>query len=162
MNSNNLFKPNWEKLNLVDFKLSFGDIVSIKHDRQLIKGIVLDFSEDEGGKWYGICFLENNRLFGSKIPHGFSNKFIELLELIYLNESTISSLQIGKKTKVDLKKVKIGSKSVAKNIEFYIQQYSQGINQRIKVKNSPPSTLFSLNPLNECYFHIDKILVDDK
>ncbi len=158
MNSNDFFNPNWENLNLADFKLSFGDIVSIKRDYQIIKGIVLDFSEDEGGKWYGICFLENDKLFGSKIPHGFSNKFIDLLELIYLNETVISNLQHDGNFKIDLKKIGIGSKSVTENINFYIQQYNLGINQRIKTKTSWLTKVFSLSSPRKCYFDIKEIL----
>lgn len=86
MNSDHLFSPNWEQLNLDNFTLSFGDIVFLKQENHIIQGIVLDFSQDNGGQWYGICFLEKNKLFGRKIPSGFSKNTVNLLDLTYLNE----------------------------------------------------------------------------
>ena len=102
MNTNQLFSPNWEELNLEDFSLNFGDIVSLKKENQLIKGIVLDFSADNAGKWYGICFLENTQLFGRKIPNGLFGNHIDLLDFVYINETAIHNLYFDKSRAVSI------------------------------------------------------------
>lgn len=158
MNSDSLFSPNWEKLHLEDFTLSFGDVVALKQGNQIIQGLVLDFSQDTGGLWYGICFLEKNKLFGRKIPSGFFKNPIDLLDLTYLNEDFINILTIKKNIRINFNKIGIGARWPANNIESFLQSYYQGIDARIKTKNTSFFKLFSFNPLHECYFDIEKIL----
>lgn len=158
MNTNYHFSPNWEKLNIEDFNLHFGDIVSLKKENQLIQGIVLDFSEDIEGKWYGICFIEKGKLFGRKISNGFFGKRIDLLNLVYLNEAAIHNLHVDKNLSINFEKIGIGSKCPTQDISFYAQCFHDGIEQRIKDKIFIKPSFFSLNPKQECYFDIKEIM----
>lgn len=86
----------WEGLNLEEFRLSFGDEILFESDEDSIRGLIVDFSYDEGGRWYGICFLRGAELFGTRIPVGFSgNSCVDLLEVCYLKTARNQMVGLG-------------------------------------------------------------------
>ena len=154
-NQNDFFKPNWKGLNLENFSLEFGEEIELESHK--IRGVVLDFSKDEGGKWYGVCFLNKENLFGRQIPSGFSKDCIDLLDFTFIHQSIIDSLKRNGKRKIDINKVGIGSIDAAKEIEEIIISYNYGIEQRNKEQTPCGKNIMNLNPVNECYFQIAKI-----
>ncbi|MDO6440471.1 hypothetical protein Q4534_23805, partial [Cyclobacterium sp. 1_MG-2023] len=44
-----MMQPNWTGLDIGSFPVKFGQILKFENDSAEIRGIVLDFSEDEGG-----------------------------------------------------------------------------------------------------------------
>nr|MBI1229200.1 hypothetical protein [Cytophagales bacterium] len=68
-----MMQPNWTGLNIESFPVKFGQILKFDSDSAKITAIVLDFSEDEGGQWIGVSFIDQNRLFGRQIPSGMIN-----------------------------------------------------------------------------------------
>lgn len=61
-----MMQPNWTGLDIGSFPVKFGQILKFENDSAEIRGIVLDFSEDEGGQWIGISFIYQNRLLEDK------------------------------------------------------------------------------------------------
>ena len=151
-----LFQPDWDGLNHENFALELGEEIELESDK--IKGVVLDFSEDEGGKWYGICFLNKKKLFGRQIPSGFSKDCIDLLDFTFLHQTIINSLKRNGKREIDINKIGKGSIDTAKGIDEIIRSYNYGIEQRNKEQTPCDENLMKLNPVNECYFEIEKIL----
>ena len=151
-------KADLTSLTLNKFNFEFGDIVNIKSDQQ-ISGIIVDFTEDEGGRWYGLCFTYGNYIFGRQIPNGLNGECIDLLDISYLNDRSDSILIKKGNLKLDFHKIGIGSISPAKNYEELVRDYSFGIEQRKKTQSDCKSSKFELKPINECYFEIDDILL---
>jgi hypothetical protein len=72
-----ILSTNYSKYKDKKFELQFGDLVQIRNSE--FKGIICDISEDEGGIWYGINFIDKQgRLFGRNIPDGYSNNCLNL------------------------------------------------------------------------------------
>ncbi|HOY14470.1 MAG TPA: hypothetical protein PLY70_15085 [Saprospiraceae bacterium] len=159
MSTPEIFQPNWEGITLSDFKFKFGDKVQFEVEKQKRIGLIVDFTEEEGGKWVGICFMNNeNQLFGRQIPSGFSNNCIDLLDISYLNENGFDELEIIGNYEIDKKKIGIGSKSPAANIHELERDFMHGIDQRKMRPTNCKTSKSMLNPVNECYFELQKIM----
>lgn len=158
INTPDFFQPNWQEINLSEFRFKFGDKIQFEVEGQTRKGVIVDFSEDEGGKWIGICFINKENLFGRQIPSGFSNNCVDLLDISYLNEKGFDEIEIVGKYEIDKKKIGIGSKSPTSNKEELERDYQKGIEQRIKEQTKCGESIKMLNPVNECYFQINNIL----
>jgi hypothetical protein len=105
-----------------------GDCIAFNVD-SIEKGvaIVIDYSKDEGGLWYGLCFtdyldtltpelsqIKDNRIFGRKIESSFDkNGFMIGLDLVFVNESCfkLNPSKFNKIGKFSLRneKIRIGS-----------------------------------------------------
>lgn len=152
------FKPNWEGLNFEKFAFKFGDKFAFSSNNQLRQGIILDFYEAEDGQWYGVCFLNKDQLFGRQIPSGFSEKCIDLLDLSYLHEDNLKKLEYVERVNIDVEKVGIGAKRVDNSLLKLKNGFDYGLEQRKKEQTDCNEGKFSLNPVNECYFELDKIM----
>ena len=158
MNTPEFFQPNWQEINLAEFRFKFGDKIQFEVEKQTRKGVVVDFSEDEGGKWIGICFMNRENLFGRQIPSGFTNNCVDLLDISYLNENGFDEIEIIGKYEINKKKIGIGSMSPTSNKEELERDYQRGIEQRRKEQTECRKSVYMQNPVNECYFQINKIL----
>lgn len=158
MNTPEFFQPNWQEINLSELIFKFGDKIQFEVAKQTRKGIIVDFSEDEGGKWIGICFMNNEKLFGRQIPSGFSNNCVDLLDISYLNENGFDEIEIIGKYEIDKTKIGIGSKSPTSNKEELERDYQRGVERRIKQQTECGESIKMLNPVNECYFQLKNIL----
>ena len=130
-----------------------GDCLAFKVDSgKVIAGLVMDFSKDEGGLWYGICFtnyldtvipsiptIKSYHLYGRKIESTVDAKgYFIGLDLEFLSDSCIRSLNkkvelIGN-FKLDTTRIEMGSQSATGDFNQFIQFFKLGRERRL----SPP------------------------
>ena len=156
MDTNASIKPNWEGLNLSEFEFKFGDEVQFEWDNHKRNGVVVDFSKDEAGRWIGISFLEENKIFGRQIPSGFSGDCVELLDVCYLHESGVTDLVKVGSYKIDVQKIGMGALMPAMTIQELEQYFKQGLEQRAKKQMDCAQISLEPNPVHECYFEISQ------
>ena len=138
--------------------MKFGQILKFNSDSTEITAIVLDFSTDEGGQWFGVSFIDQNRLFGRQIPSGLINtKCLDLLDLTYIQRDALIDFEVLETISVNKEKVGVGSQSPATNISEIKRDFDRGIEQRKKEQTPCDKGLTDLNPVRECYFDIKKI-----
>ncbi|MEP0936716.1 MAG: hypothetical protein ABJH57_01190 [Cyclobacteriaceae bacterium] len=144
--------PLWQELEL---ELKFGQTVEI--DGRM-KAIVIDVTKDEGGIWYGLCFQNENGLFGRQIPNGMIFTIcVDMLDATYLNESAIDLLELSESRNELLNPVRIGSNTPATSLGDLIGSYEFGLTRR-KLEQTPcDEDIFGLNPVRECYFQISEL-----
>jgi len=153
-----MMQPNWTGLDIESFPVKFGQILKFEYDSAEIWCIVLDFSEDEGGQWIGVCFIDENRLFGRQIPSGMINtKCLDLLDLTYIKREVLNEFEVLETLTVNISKVGIGSQSPATTLSEIKRDFDWGIEQRKKKQTPCDKGLTDLNPVRECYFSIKKI-----
>lgn len=158
-----MLRPDWTGINIDELPLKFGQIITLGNDSINLKAVVLDFNEDEGGKWIGICFIHQNQLFGRQIPNGipnglFNTTCLDLLDLIYLQENALVDYEIIEKIEVKKENIGIGANSSATNLDDLIQSFNWGIKQRQKVQTPCDEGLLDHNSIRECYFDIESKL----
>jgi hypothetical protein len=128
-----MMQPNWIGLDIESFPVKFGQILKFENDSAEIRGIVLDFSEDEGGQWIGVSFIDQNRLFGRQIPSGMINtKCLDLLDLTYIQREALIDFEVLETITVNKSKVGIGSQSPATTLSEIKRNFDWGIEQRKK------------------------------
>lgn len=153
-----IMQPDWTGLEIESFPVKFGQILKFDNDSAHFKAIVLDFSEDEGGQWIGVSFIDQNRLFGRQIPSGMINtKCLDLLDLTYIKKDALIDYDVVESIAVNKTKVGIGSQSPATNFSEIKRDFDWGIQQRKKEQTPCDKGLTDLNPVRECYFDIEKI-----
>jgi hypothetical protein len=153
-----VMQPNWTGLDIESFPVKFGQILKFENDSSEIRGIVLDFSEDEGGQWIGVSFIDQNRLFGRQIPSGMIyTKCLDLLDLTYIQREALIDFEVLEVITVNKSKVGIGSQSTATSFVEIKRDFDRGIEQRKKEQTPCDKGLTDLNPVRECYFEIEKI-----
>ncbi len=151
-----IFKTNYSKYKDQKFELQFGDLVQIRNPE--FKGIICDVSEDEGGRWFGIIFMDKqDRLFGRNIPSGFSNDCIKLFDFTYLNQRGIKSITKISTIKLENSKIGIGASSTARDEQDLIREYRKGIERRSHLETPCDEKLKTLEPINENYRDINEI-----
>ncbi len=151
-----IFRTNYSKYKDKKFELQFGDLVQIRNSE--FKGIVCDISEDEGGRWFGIIFIDKQaRLFGRNIPSGFSNECIKLFDFTYLNQKGINSITKISNIKLEYSKIGIGSRSTAMDEHDLIRDYMIGIEWRNHTETTCEEKLKKLDPINENYRDLNEI-----
>ncbi|MCT4560866.1 MAG: hypothetical protein N4A41_05765 [Crocinitomicaceae bacterium] len=151
-------QPNWAGLDIDSFPVKFGQILKFDKDSEEIRAIVLDISEDEGGQWIGVTFLDQNRLFGRQIPSGLvDTECLDLLDVTYIKVDGQIDFEVLETIKVNKTNVGIGSRSPATSLSEIKRNYNRGIEQRKKDQTPCDKALTELNPVNECYFEIEKI-----
>ena len=152
-----IFRTNYGKINDKNLKLKFGELIEFQIQNQKISAVVLDIKQENNENWFGLCFLNNNQLFGRKIPQGFGGECINLYDLTFINENGLSHYKIVRKLQIDFNKVGFGSDSPVINVEEILRDYIWGINQRKKSETPCEKKLAKLNPTNECYFPLNQI-----
>ncbi len=153
-----MMQPNWTELDIESFPVKFGQILKFDNDSAEITAIVLDFSDDEGGEWIGVSFIDQNRLFGRQIPNGLNNmKCLDLLDLTYIQRAALIDFEVLETISVNKAKIGIGGRSPATNFIEIKRNYNWGIEQRKKEQTPCDKALTELNPVNECYFEIEKV-----
>ncbi|MEP0365505.1 MAG: hypothetical protein ABJN36_08490 [Cyclobacteriaceae bacterium] len=144
--------PLWQELEL---ELRFGQPVEI--DGRL-KAIVIDVTKDEGGIWYGLCFQNENGLFGRQIPNGMIfTTCVDMLDATYLNESAIDLLELSESKSELLNPVRIGSNTPATTLDDLIRSYEFGLTRRELEQTPCDEDIFGLNPVRERYFQISEL-----
>ncbi len=153
-----MMQPNWTGLEIESFPVKFGQILKFNGDSAEMTAIVLDFSKDEGGQWIGVCFIDQNRLFGRQIPNGLINKkCLDLLDLTYIQRDGLIDFEVLETITVNKTKIGIGSQSPASSFSEIKRDFDRGIEQRKKEQTPCDKGLTDLNPVRECYFEIEKI-----
>lgn len=152
-----IFSTNFGKIDDTNLQLKFGDLVEFEIDNQKINAIVLDISQEENENWFGICFLNKNQLFGRRIPNGYVGDCIDLFDLTFINEKGLKNFKILEKLIIDFNKVGCGSNSPVNNLNEILRNYERGIKQRELMETPCDKKLRNLNPINECYFPLEKI-----
>ncbi len=153
-----LMQPDWTGLEIENFPVKFGQILKFRNDSTELMAIVLDFSEDEGGQWIGVSFIDQNRLFGRQIPSGIINtKCLDLLDLTYIQKDALINYEVVASITVNKTKVGIGSQSPATSFSEIIRDFERGIEQRKKEQTPCDKGITDLNPVRECYFDVEKI-----
>jgi hypothetical protein len=151
-------QPDWKGIDIDKLPVKFGQILKFEKDSIIINAVVIDFNKDEGGIWVGLCFINNNKLFGRQIPSGLINtKCLDLLDLTYLNIKGLEQYQIVDNLMIAKHKIGIGSMSPATDLNGLRQTFEYGIEQRKKEQTPYNKGLTDLNPVRECYFEIEKI-----
>lgn len=151
--------PNWKGIDTSQFKAKFGQVLLFEIDSTNVKGVVLDFSQDDGGKWTGVCFINENRIYGRQIPDGlFAPSCVDLIDLTYIHEEVLSNYQIENTIKVDVSKIEVGAINTAINAEEIKFLFDWGISQRLKPQTPCTEGLLDVEAVRECYFKINKIL----
>ncbi|WP_338398731.1 hypothetical protein [Persicobacter psychrovividus] len=153
-----MMQPNWTGLEIESFPVKFGQVLKFNGFSAEMSAIVLDFNEDENGQWIGVCFIDQNRLFGRQIPSGMINtKCLDLLDLTYIQRDALIDFEVLEIIAVNKTKVGIGSQSPATNFSEIKRDFDRGIEQRKKEQTLCDKGLSDLNPVRECYFDIKKI-----
>ncbi|MFK7932653.1 MAG: hypothetical protein AB8G22_04035 [Saprospiraceae bacterium] len=152
-----MFQPDWTQLNCTEFIFSFGDEVIINTESQKINAIILDFSEDEMSKWYGVGLLNKRQLLGRKIPSGLSKNSITLLDIFYLTEKLVNNLQKLDTHQVEQTQIGIGARCPITDISFLQKKYSKGIQQRNDLQTKSQTKVVGFQPI-ECYVSFSEIL----
>ena len=156
-NTPEIFLTNYGKIDDKNLKLKFGELIEFEINDQKINAVVLDIKQESNENWFGICFLNNNLLFGRKIPQGIGGNCIYLYDLSFVNEKALNNYKILEKLKIDFTKVGFGSDSPVINQEQILRDYKYGIEQRKKKETPCEKKLELLDPTNECYFELNEI-----
>lgn len=152
-----IFKPTLNEINEKEFPVKIGNVLEFKIDNSKIIAIVLDFKIEQNQKYIGLCFLNENKLFGRQIPSGMINTTcIDLLDFSYLNIKSDLKYKIIEELIIDNEKVGIGSFGFANNLSELKNSYLFGINQRKKEQTPCDINITSTNAINECYFEVEK------
>jgi len=149
------FRHDWKSIETKDLPLQFGDIISFNINDTLVKAIILDFDKDEGGVWFGMCFLNENKLFGRQIPSGFNGDCVDLLDYAYLNQKALGDFEKITTENIDLNKIAVGSFSPVSNYKNLLRDYTWGLKQRTKKQTPCNKDVLGINSVRECYFDLD-------
>ncbi|PWJ33247.1 hypothetical protein [Sediminitomix flava] len=141
-----------------DFPVGFGQVLQFENGNDSLKAVVLDFSDEIEDKWVGVCFINQNKLFGRQIPSGLINtQCLDLLDLTYIHTQAFTNFKVLETITVDKTKVGVGSRSVVKTFSDIKSNFDWGIEQRLKEQTPFNQGLTDPNAIRECYFEIAKI-----
>lgn len=150
-------RPEWRDLDTSKLELKFGDILRLTNGATKMDAIVLDFDKETSGIWYGICFIQNDSLFGRKIPSGISGGCLELLDLTYFQLKKIQTPSIIDFIDVDIRRVGIGSITAVEGAPEIFAAAQRARAERRKKQTPCEQKTLKLNPVNECYLPLAKI-----
>ncbi|MFI5219784.1 MAG: hypothetical protein ACHQNT_09875 [Bacteroidia bacterium] len=151
-----------------------GDCLAFKIDSSnYIAGIVMNFSKDEGGLWYGFCFtdyldtiipdistIKSKNIYGRKIQSTIDDKgYFVGLDFEYMSDSCIKSLNEKSKLignlKLDTTKIELGSEGATRDYSEFIEMFKFGRKRRLlppddyreilKLDKFRPDEYFSVN-----------------
>lgn len=163
-----ILKPNWDGIKTENLKFKIGDVVSIFVDKQYYIGVVMDFNQDEGGIWYGLC-LSNYRwvkpnqkrlndldFFARKIPNGFNGNCIDSYDLIYLNQNAVAkNIETFANIKIDINKISIGALNPVKELTEIEKIYFDAINIRKQKTTACDEEILNSERIAESYLKIN-------
>jgi len=153
LNRTNDSQAKFLPIDSTELKYKKGDCISFKTEKNLIGiAIVIEFSKDEGGLWYGLCFtdyldsiqpdltkIRNQRIVGRRIESSSDkNGFIIGLDTEFVNDScfqqhTDQFKLIGNLT-LNTEKIKLGAQGATNN---YISMLISFQNARERRKSPP-------------------------
>lgn len=155
-----MFRPDWTNVDIESIPVKFGQVLKLKNDSIPMNAIVIDFNEDEGGIWIGLCFIYNKRLFGRQITNGLSDSgCLDLLDLAYIQRKELHDFTVLETLELDKSKIGIGAIAPVANLSELKQYFQYGIEKRKKKRTPCDEGLTDLNPVRERYFEIEKIKV---
>lgn len=141
--------PLWEELN-EQLQLKFGQ--HIKFDSY--HALVADISIDEGGIWYGLCFFNEQGLFGRQIPSSLSTTgCVDLLDIEYINGRNLPVFNVITTLNI-IKQIAVGKEAPATSAAELITSYKRGIQQRTLEQTPCSEGIYDLNPIRETYFEL--------
>lgn len=141
--------PLWEELNS-QLQLNFGQ--HIKFDSY--HALVADISIDEGGIWYGLCFFNDQGLFGRQIPSSISTTgCVDLLDIEYINERNLPAFIVIDTLNI-IKQIAVGKEAPSTSTAELINSYKRGIQQRTLEQTPCSEGVYNLNPVRETYFEL--------
>ena len=153
-----MMQPEWTGIEVNTLAVKFGQVLKFDNDSIDLTAIVLDFNEDEGGQWIGVCFIDRDRLFGRRIPNGMnSGKCIDLLDLTYIRKDALIGYQIIGMIPVNRTKVGIGSQSPVVDPDGIIRDFVRGMARRKERQTPCDKGLLDPASVRECYLDIGTI-----
>ncbi|MBS2101181.1 hypothetical protein [Carboxylicivirga linearis] len=153
-----LMKPDWNGIDTSVLPIKFGHCLKFNLDSIQRTAIVIDFKEEGSGIWIGLCFLNNDQIFGRQIPSSIINPdCLDLLDLSYLHINALENFQIIESYDINKDKIGIGSVSPVTSLSELNRDYLLGIEQRKKPQIPYNKNLTGINVVRECYFNIEKI-----
>ena len=150
LNQTNRHQSRFLPIDSTELKYKKGDCISFKIDSNLIgAAVVIDYSKDEGGLWYGLCFtdyldsvqpditmIKKHRLFGRKIASSLDkNGFIIGLDTEFVNDSCfqLHKDQFKLIGSLILKndKIKLGAQGATNDYKEMISYFQYGRERRM-------------------------------
>ena len=151
-------RPVWKEIPVEDLPVKFGQLIAFKDDNIKLSALVLDFDEDEGGIWIGLCLIHEDSLFGRQIPSGLTgNNCLDLMDLSYLHLSGMKNFKILKQLNINKTQVGLGAISPVRNLIELERDYRSGISRRGMEQTPCDKKLTGANPVYECYFEVSTI-----
>lgn len=151
---NNINETNYGKIDDYNLQLKFGDVIQSEDGN--IKAIVIDISNEDNKYFFGVSFMNDNQIFGRRIPEGFNGDCIDLVDVIYIEESyLINKFKILKHENLNFKKIGIGAYGYVNSYEEILSHYINDIKRR-ELEQTSCTDLMELNPVFEQYFDINQ------
>ena len=143
--------PKYKPIDINELKFKIGDCVSFKADSiNTGAAIVIDYSKDEGGIWYGLCFtdyfdtlapdfskISAKKIFGRKIESALNNDgFVIGLDCVFVNDSCFDTNaskfhKIGN-FRLKSEKIDIGSHAATNDYSHILDAFYRGLKKRKK------------------------------
>ena len=140
-------------------KFQVGDKLVLSGENEKIQSLLLHISEEDGVKWFGICFMSEEKLFGREIPKGFGKDTVTLFDISYLHEDIISSFEKIDHYNIVFDVFPLGSKSAFTDTDTLKDFYDFNVVQRRKKRSNRFQSMFSSNPVNECFIDVSTLIV---
>ncbi len=137
------------KINESELKYKKGDYLSFRVDTNLYgTAVVIDYSKDEGGLWYGLCFtnyldinhpdtanIDTLSFYGRKIESKFEDKgYFIGLDIEFVNDSCFmlndKKFQLIGNVKLALNKIKFGAQGATSEYNSMISSFKFGREKR--------------------------------
>ncbi|MCT4648012.1 MAG: hypothetical protein N4A74_23690 [Carboxylicivirga sp.] len=151
-------QPNWSGVPLDNVPVKIGQILKFKNETIELTSVVLDFDQDEGGIWIGLCLINNNKLFGRQIPSGLINTTcLDLLDFSYLQLDGLKDYTVIDSINVKKNAVGIGSVSPVLDLVELKRNFDSGIKQRKKIQTPCEDVFAGIDAVRECYFDLSNI-----
>lgn len=146
--------PLWKELS-GQLQLSFGQHIKIGS----YNALVADISVDDGGIWYGLCFFNEQGLFGRQIPSSISTTgCINLLDIEYINERNLPTFKIIETLNI-IKQISVGKEAPATSNAELMSSYKRGLRQRTLEQIPCNEEIYDLTPIRETYFELNSYAV---
>jgi hypothetical protein len=149
LNQTNDYQAKFLPIDSTELKFKKGDCISFTIDSNLIgAAIVIDFSKDEGGLWYGLCFtdyldsvqpdllkIKNQRLVGRKIESSLDNNgYIIGLDTEFVKDScfllNVDHIKVIGNLTLKTDKIRLGAQGATKDYKDLISSLQYGRERR--------------------------------
>lgn len=147
-----------EKIEDSELKINEGEILQFAFENIKIKGVTVSIIKEEDGIWYGLCLMNEKRLFGRQIPSGLlKRKCVDMLDIVYIHTKALKGYEITGNVDIDRKQIVIGSQLPISQIAELPEAYQLGLERRTLTQTPCSEGAFDLDPVRECYFELGKI-----